>query len=84
MKIVSSRTLIIGQTDRRRLAFTGLLSEPKILLRFQDIFEIRREMKVPLSMCFTAYKDDEYFGKGEENLKFSGCSLNTKDIMDPK
>ena len=35
-------------------------------------------------MYFTAYKDDEYFGKGEENLKFSGCSLNTKDIMDPK
>ena len=56
----------------------------KFWLRFQDLFEMRREMKVPLSMCFTAYKDDEYCGKGEENLKFSGCSLNTKDIMDPK
>ena len=53
-------------------------------LKFQDFLEIRREMKIPLSMCFTAYKDDEYFGKGEENLKFSGCSLNTMDMMDPK
>ena len=41
-------------------------------------------MKIPLSLCFTAFKDDEYFGKGEENLKFSGCSLNTEDVMDPK
>ena len=46
--------------------------------------KIRSEMKVPLSICFTAYRDDEYFGKGEENLKFSGCSLNTMDMMDPK
>ena len=45
---------------------------------------MRRDLKIPLSMYFTAYKDDEYFGKGEENLKFSGCSLNTKDMMDPK
>ena len=45
---------------------------------------MRRDLKIPLSLYFTAYKDDEYFGKGEENLKFSGCSLNTKDIMDPK
>ena len=35
-------------------------------------------------MCFTAFKDDEYFGKGEENLKFGGCTLNTEGIMDPK
>ena len=44
--------------------------------------ELKQSLELPLSYYFTAYKDEEYFGKGEENLKFSGCSLNTNDIMD--
>ena len=53
-------------------------------LPWKDIYDTKQELEIPLSLCFTAFKDDEYFGKGEENLKFSGCSLNTNDIMDPR
>ena len=48
------------------------------------LVDLRRESQLPLSLCFTAFRDDDYFGKGEENLRFTGCSLNTNDIMDPR
>ena len=54
MNIESSRTLFIRQTDERRLAFTGLLSEPKntrhslfwscsfsLLLYFYDFYDFQ-------------------------------------------
>ena len=46
--------------------------------------ELKEFTELPLSQCFTAFKDDEYFGKGEEILRFTGCSVNTNDIFDPR
>ena len=45
---------------------------------------MKLDTELPLSLCFTAYRDDDYFGKGEENLRFTGCSVNTNEIMDPR
>ena len=48
------------------------------------LVDLRQDTQLPLSLCFTAFRDDDYFGKGEENLRFTACSLNTNDIMDPR
>ena len=45
---------------------------------------MKLDTELPLSLCFTAFRDDDYFGKGEENLRFTGCSVNTNEIMDPR
>ena len=50
----------------------------------QNIVDLKAALEVPLSVFFTAFKEDDYYGKGEENLKFTGCSLNTNDVMDPR
>ena len=41
-------------------------------------------VRLPLSISFSAYRDTDYGGKGEDYLTFSGCSVNTDDAMDPK
>eukprot|EP00092_Neocalanus_flemingeri_P013756 GFUD01014836.1.p1 GENE.GFUD01014836.1~~GFUD01014836.1.p1 ORF type:complete len:356 (-),score=124.55 GFUD01014836.1:51-1061(-) len=41
-------------------------------------------VRMPLSISFSAYRDVDYGGRGEEYLTFSGCSVNTASAMDPK
>ena len=48
------------------------------------ILRIQSDCHLPLSVCFSAHKDEDYLGKGEENLKFSGCSVNVDDVLDTK
>ena len=46
--------------------------------------ELAHATSIPLSVCFTAYKDGDYTGQGEEYLSFSGCSVDTAAAMDPR
>ena len=48
------------------------------------ILRLQSDCGIPLSVCFSAHKDEDYQGKGEENLKFSGCSVNVDNVLDTK
>ena len=48
------------------------------------MLRIQSECGIPLSVCFSAQKDEDYQGKGEENLRFSGCSVNVDNVLDTK
>ena len=49
-----------------------------------QILRIQSDCGIPLSVCFSAHKDEDYQGKGEENLRFSNCSVNVDDVLDTK
>ena len=38
----------------------------------------------PLSVYFTAFRNEPYLDGGEEYLTFNGCSVNVGNAMDPK
>ena len=48
------------------------------------ILRVQSDCGIPLSVCFSAHKDEDYQGKGEENLRFSGCSVNVDNVLDTK
>ena len=48
------------------------------------ILRVQSECGIPLSVCFSAHKDEDYQGKGEENLRFSGCTVNVDNVLDTK
>ena len=53
----------------------------ELLARVQ---RIEADCGVPLSVCFSAVRDDDYLGKGEENLKFSACRVNVDNVLEIK
>ena len=45
----------------------------------QNLVDVKATLEVPLSIFFTAFKEDDYYGKGEENLRTWGkCQEDTK------
>ena len=41
-------------------------------------------VRLPLSISFSAFRDTDYSGKGEDYLTFTGCSVNNGGAMDHK
>ena len=41
-------------------------------------------VRLPLSISFCAFRDNDYSGKGEDYLTFTGCSINYGGAMDHK
>ena len=43
-----------------------------------------QDAQLPLSVLFSAYRDGDYLGKGEENLTFSGTTIDTAQAFDAR
>ena len=43
-----------------------------------------QDAQLPLSVLFSAYRDADYLGKGEENLAFSGTTIDTAQAFDAR
>lgn len=49
-----------------------------------DVAALIQDIRLPLSVVFSAFRDGDYLGKGEECLTFSGTTLDTAKAMDTR
>ena len=56
--------------------------------QFETMHRVIQDMEyltvTPLSVYFTAFRNEPYLDGGEEYLTFNGCSVNVGNAMDPK
>ena len=53
-------------------------------VRRQSLAELRSLVTTPLSVYFSAVREEAYTGGGEEYLTFTRCTVNNGNNMDPK
>ena len=56
----------------------------ELIVMRQSLAELRSLVTMPLSVYFSAVREEAYIGGGEEYLTFSSCPVNSGAAMEPK
>jgi len=73
------------QDDVKQRQLQGEREAQEVAARLEEMMAgLIKDAQLPLSVLFSAYRDADYLGKGEENLAFSGTTIDTAQAFDAR